>query len=228
MKTKFFKFILMPALLLMIETNLFGQNENFFHINAGYVGTTYRTTTAGISTWYSPGVFGPVIPIEITEKLSGISVGGGYNLHIKKIFRIDFGLDYYFSWSGNRYKNGRILVENSKFHSMNLPIELIGEVEINDNWAFFAFVKPTLSCGIISKSDSRKVNDVVQKIDFDYYEKAKMQRVNFYLGPGAGFRFKNIILKGGVDWAIYKVFKENDIRQVQFYIKLAYAFNYQK
>jgi len=226
MKTKILRFILMSALLLMIEANLFGQNENFFHVNAGYVGKTYKTTAEVISPWYIPGVFGPVIPIGITEKLSGVSIGVGYNLHIKKIFRIDFALDYIFSWTENRYKNGRILIENSKFHSINLPIELIGEADINDNWAFFAFVKPTLSCGVVSKSDSAKINGVFQKID--YYEKTKMQRFNLYLGPGAGFRFKNIILKGGVDWPIYKVFKESDIRQVQFYVKLAYAINYQK
>jgi hypothetical protein len=182
------------------------------------VGTTYKTISSGVLTWYIPGVFGPVIPVKITERLSGVSVGGGYNLRIKDYFRIDFGLNYLFSW--NKY--GEILISNSKFHSINVPIELTVQININDDLGLSLFIKPALSCGIASKSDEVKINGVYQKID--YYKQTNMNRFNVYLGPGVGIRFKNIILKGGVDWSLYKVVKEYDIRQNQFYIKLAYCF----
>jgi len=127
-------------------------------------------------------------------------------------------LNYLFSWN----TGGKILIANSKFHIINLPIELTAQVDINDNWAFFAFLKPALSCGLVSNSDKVKINGVLQEID--YYKQTNMNRVNFHLGPGAGIRFKNIILKGGVDWTLSKVVKEYDIHQSQFYIKLAYCF----
>jgi len=80
------RFILIPALLLTIQINSFCQDENFFYVNAGYVGTTYKTLTSGILTWYIPGVIGPVVPVKITERLSGVSLGGGYNLQVKNFW----------------------------------------------------------------------------------------------------------------------------------------------
>lgn len=122
-------------------------------------------------------------------------------------------------------------------HYIDVPLRIQYNLKLKKDFKLFAFAGPNINFGLAQPqkiipalSDEMEKFTGIEKKEYyenDLYKMAKISRLNFQLGAGAGIQWKNYQLKGGYDFGINSINKVDSnriLRHSGWYVSLVYEF----
>lgn len=225
MKNSFKKSVAVVAVVLF-SLNMAAQ----FSLNLGY------SNTMSVSRV-------DVLGVKSTDKqmINGASFGLAYDLSFFKILGLNVGLDYTFSYDRKGTKvDDKFTGYSTQYHTVGVPLRFMVNIPFSESSKFFIYAGPKVSVDVAGKLQiyiaDEKVGDPISLYKeteistIEDFKNLDPARFNLFIGPGAGVKIKNFIVKGGYDWGMinlnanketrdnYKLYKNN------WYVTVGFAF----
>lgn len=157
------------------------------------------------------------------QATDGIKLGVIYETNIIKGFGVSSSLNYTHSthigpWTVTPGFAARKTKEDHNFHQLEIPVDWQYKFVIAKYTYLGLYTGPTLQVGLANTFRYRtKVGDEiiedrkedVYKIDEDHDGKPDYNRVNVTWGVGAVFQYKRYFIRGGYDFGIMPIYKDN-------------------
>jgi hypothetical protein len=227
---KFFGKVLLIALLF---ANIGFANAQKYSIEAGYMNPARTKTNHGE---------------KYPEYFYGVRLGGNVEFDLKHNFSLLSGVLYSVVWNSTTQKHYNsdsdslttgIVTRQSLGHYLDIPVRVQYTVPLAKNLRMFGFAGPNFNIGLAHprKTDASLQASVIDLLERqkrevpisgndDLFRDALIHRINFQLGAGGGIQWKNYTLKGGYDFGINDINRNNTDRMLQsgWYVSFVYGF----
>lgn len=158
------------------------------HLEVGYNNPTqYKTTLYGDSTTFFNGVkVGLTTDYKINNNFS-LLVGALYNLVYSDRLQI--------------YSNAKSVRYVKYAHYINVPVQLIYNLPVSNDFKFFALAGPTLNIGLGQMQSTLSTVATIPSAYTNMYN-SSLNRLDLQIGAGGGVQWKRYQLKGGYDFGL--------------------------
>lgn len=166
---------------------------------------------------------------KVSDPYNGLEVGLNYNMPIMGGFSLQYGLLYTML---TRKETGSLLGVSTEYkstgHYLNIPFRAAYTYYFTNDFGIFGYGGPNFAIGLAGKDKASGSTGVGEgSLDFNWYgDNGTRNRFDVKLGLGVGIVYKSLTLRGGYDWGLLNLSKDDNVKlnQNQFNISLGYSF----
>lgn len=207
---KSFRRVLMVAAAMAVSLSVAAQ----FSLNAGYSSTIRNIKTEGEATE--------------SKRIHGATAGFAYDFTFLKFLGLHAGADYTFSLDvgGAKIEDLPATFYTTQYHTLGVPLRFMVNLPFGGSSKFFVYAGPKFAVDVVGRvqrydRNAQKVGKPVSIYSdadlstFDDFKDMDPARFKMFFGPGAGLKIKSFIIRGGYDWGITNLNREEMTRDLK-------------